>query len=543
MHDLSFTLHNPRFLFNGLRFSIQVFTFENVYTLDEAACNVIENTADTFILRASRLLWAGGQEPADGSVDLCARRETGHTTFQISATCVQTIRSVKLVIHDVPNGTVMNLRETPSKSVPPQGLILHYPEGWRNLYTPLVIYQSDDATYSYFRSLDTEVRDKKFVFVRRGDRLDVELLFEELATRMTKSVNVPTWEVGAGDDPHTTISAHQAHVEAAYGLRRWHERADIPGWMYDISLIASIHCQHFTGYIFNSYEQVLEKIRWLAQHIEPQRVLVYLPGWEGRYYWQYGDYRPDPRMGGADGFARLIDRAHDLGVRVMPMFGMNVVNRGMANFEQWGAGAVATSAGGMTGGGTVDWDGSRHYDHGWGAFLNIGAPTWRNRLLNQINDLIMRYGFDGVFLDISAGWMNDPHYDMYEGTRQVIEGIRAHFPDVLVAGEGWYDALGALLPLHQSGHTEGVMHRHDDTFPTFFDSYNRGFAHLCLGDPGRGSTGVHELGYNPCWREPLRKGVIPTVTLVEDTVETAPDRVLEIIEDARRYCQMYLAGC
>jgi hypothetical protein len=194
----------------------------------------------------------------------------------------------------------------------------------------------------------------------------------------------------------------------------------------------------------------------------------------------------------------------------------------------------------MKGGSTVDWDGSRHYDHGWGAFLNVGAPTWQNRLVDQVNRLITRYNFDAVFLDISAGWMNDPLHEMYQGIAQVATRIREHHPSVLIAGEGWYDAVGAATPLMQNGHTDGIMHPHDAVFPEFFDTYNRAFGHLCLGDPGRGSTGVHELGVNLYWREPLRKGIIPTVTIVENTLDIAPERVLSILEDAKQYIKLYL---
>lgn len=183
----------------------------------------------------------------------------------------------------------------------------------------------------------------------------------------------------------------------------------------------------------------------------------------------------------------------------------------------------------------MDWDGSRHYDQGWGAFLSPGALSWQNQLIGQIRQLIDAHKFDGVFLDIWAGWLNDPQHEVFEGARRMVERIREGRPELLVAGEGWFDAMGAVLPLHQSGHTEGSMHRHDDTFPSFFDTYNRGFGHLCLGDPGRGSTGVHELGTNPIWREPFHRGSIPTVTLVDDSIASAPEKVLEIIEDAKRY--------
>src|ERR1700694_2992397 len=114
----------------------------------------------------------------------------------------------------------------------------------------------------------------------------------------------------------------------------------------------------------------------------------------GYYYWQYSDYRPDTRMDGEAGFARLISEAHTLGAHVMPMFGINLATRGLPNFEQWGAPGLFTAASGSgTRSGSVDWDASRHHDHGWEALLNPGAPGWQNHLAGQIRALVEHYGF------------------------------------------------------------------------------------------------------------------------------------------------------
>ena len=72
------------------------------------------------------------------------------------------------------------------------------------------------------------------------------------------------------------------------------------------------------------------------------------------------------------------------------------------------------------------------------------------------------------------------------------------------------------------------------------DTFARNFGHLCLGDPSRLSTGVHEQGTNPEWRAPLRKGVIPTLTIVDGTLENAPERVNAIVEDAKVYAMTFL---
>jgi hypothetical protein len=541
VQDLSFAFRQPLFDVDGWRLGVQLFTYANVYGLDPDRCAVTP-AGEGIEVVCDGLTWAGGQEPAVGRVSLRATVDGGRTTIAIDASCGETIRCVKLLLVGVPAGEIVTLRETPRRAIPPEGLRFRYPDGWRGLYAPLAVLRTADDAFLSFRSLDDRVREKRFAFLPREGGLDVELIFEEAATAAGTALSVPPWELARPDGPEPILAEHAAAVARDHGLLPWEERPDVPAWAREVSLVAAVHCQHWTGYVFNPYDRVLETIGWLAERIDPKRLLVFLPGWEGRYYWQYGDYRPDPRLGGEAGLARLAEGARAAGVRLMPMFGINHANRGLANFERWGAPALATTAGGLSGGGTVDWDGSRHHDHGWGALLNPGAPTWQNRLVEQVGDLVDRYGFDGVFLDISAGWWNDPKHDVHAGAGRLVARLREGRPDLLVAGEGWYDAASAAVPLTQSGHTDGDLHWHDAPYPPLFDRSARSFGHLCLGDPGRGSTGVHELGHNPITRVPVRKGVIPTVTLVEDTLQAAPDRVLEIVEDAKRYAAEYLTA-
>lgn len=540
MQDLSFTFDNPSFTFNGLQFAVQIFTFENVYGLHKDQCRVTSDGAD-FVLECSALTWAGGQEVVPGKFRLQATAEgEGKTIFQMEAEFGKNIRCVKLILHGIAKGKVVNLRETPEKTVPPEGLILRYPEGWRNLYTPLALMKTETGAYQYFRSLDKEVKEKRFALIPQGNSCLVELIYEEAATKVTNRITVPPWEVGKGTSPELVYEEQKSWLAQTFQLTTWEQRTDLPDWAKKIALVASIHGQHWSGYIFNDYAKILRTIQWLAERIEPERILVYLPGWEGRYYWQYGEYRPDPRMGGAAGLKALINGAKELGVRTMLMFGINYVNRFAESFGEWGEPALASTAGGVIGGPSVDWDSSRHYDHGWGAELNPGAPTWQNKLTSAINGLIKEYQFDGVFLDIAAVWKNDPKFPVYEGVLKIAEMIRENNPDVLVAGEGWYDALSAAFPLHQSGHTDGQLHWHDEPYPALFTEFNRSFAHLCLGDPGRGSTGVHELGTNPITETPLRKGIIPTITIVEDTLAKVPAEVEKVIAQAKRYADLFL---
>jgi hypothetical protein len=186
------------------------------------------------------------------------------------------------------------MRDAERVPITASGLILRYPDGWRGIATPLVMLKSLDTGHKFFymRSLDLRVRAKQFALIRRTDRLDAELIYEENATENDMTVEVPTWEVGPCDDPQVIYAAQARHTEQAAVLQPWETRHDVPNWARQIALVVTLHMQHNTGYIFNDYAKALRTLKWIAQHIEARRVLVYLPGWEGRYYWQYGDYRP-----------------------------------------------------------------------------------------------------------------------------------------------------------------------------------------------------------------------------------------------------------
>jgi hypothetical protein len=84
------------------------------------------------------------------------------------------------------------------------------------------------------------------------------------------------------------------------------------------------------------------------------------------------------------------------------------------------------------------------------------------------------------------------------------------------------------------------MHYHDEFNEKIFTLYAREFAHLCLGDPSRHSTGVHELGTNHIWRAPVGRGVIPTLTLVDGSIKHGRDGVDAIIADACEYREKYI---
>ncbi len=526
MQQFSFDFGDPSYDLGGWRVGAQLITFENTYGLDPERTRV-ENGA----IFADGLRWAGGQERSGGEVAIASEGDASSLRLTISARHEKKIRCTKLIVSDLLGGRIIGSRMD-EHDIPDAGVILGWPRG--GIPVPIAFLQDPDGGWRYFRSLDDRVRDKRIAVYRAGDgSVTVELIHEDAGHEMTNATVAPAWEIGHCDDPRTVVHAQAAHAERVFGLQPWETRPDVPDWARELSFCAAIHMMHWSGYVFNTYADALDILRWVCERIEGRRVFAFLPGWEGRYYWQYGHYRPHERLGGDEGFRRLVDGAHELGARVCPMFGCNSANKGLENFEQWGETSHLKSAGGhVLQGNKPDWDVSRAHDPGWHAWLNPGAPGWGNRLFEESARIIEQFGVDSTFYDTSGSWTNDPNHPVFEGMMRLRDRLKERFPEMLVTGEHWYSPLGAIFPV---SHTFAP-----ERFNEVFAKYNRRWHHLNTGDPSRGSTGVHEMGTHT-WQMPeLRIDQWPTVTFVDGTIANAPDRVEQVIELAKRYAEEYL---
>jgi hypothetical protein len=512
VHFASFDLGDPVFDLFGLRLSLQLVTLENLYGLDPAGVR-LEKTPEGVTLHAQGLRWAGGAEPADGAATLRAeRRADGAVRLRLAARAPAPLRSAKLVLRDLDPALAASPDGAAWTAVGEHGERFGYPG---RLHTPLLLARAGDRTLG-LRASEHRVREKRFALSRErlgplAGRGAIELIHDAEATAFAPGIEAPNWIVAPDVDPAAFEAEHLRDLERAFGLRPFAERPDAPAWARQLRLVVTLHGMHWTGRTFLDYDAMRAVLRFVAERIDPSRVLAYLPGWEGRYYWQYGDYRPEPRLGGAAGFAKLCEEARALGVHLMPMFGVHCANARLPRFADLDPRVFLKSAtGNRFHGNTPDWDLSRAHDPGWQAWLNPGHPWWRNELASQIEALAARFGFDAVFLDTTEIWANDPDHAVTDGITSLCTRLRAAIPDLLLAGEYDYDALLACFPLFQRA---WWMHA-----PAWTRRYVRRFGHLCEGEP-EGRTGVHEFGRfrpGPAAAEP---GFLATIAFQDGTLE------------------------
>ena len=527
----SFEFPEPSVEFEGYRFGFLVFTRENAYGLD-ARRMTAERTAagDGMVIHCNGLVWAGGQQAAPGRVTAQLQKHGDFIEWDVTAEMDQPIKAVTSVIRGVPRGQISAAGNEPFDPRDNE-LLFGYPFSGGDLFgantawglsTPLVIVRRTEGDCVFLSSLDDRVRAKRFFFQPGEPAYRLEAVFEAEGWKDQTTLRVPTWRLGRAASLDQAVQAHYGHLERAYHLEPWETRRDLPDWARRTALVVTLHGMHYTGYVFNDYARMLEIARWVATRIPPERVLLFLPAWDGRYYWDYPLYRASERMGGEAGLKRLIQESQGLGFRVMPMFGANAANRRQAMFAGIAGAATHKIDGDRFDLNWVDWDNDRHQE-GWLCYMNLGVKSWREWLTGRIADAIERYGVDAYFLDIAGGWVNNPQADMHEGMRQLVLDLRARYPRVMPCGEMHYDGLLEFIPFYQVGMGQAAR-------------YARAFSHLSHGAPGRGSSGVHESGFGGFRHETLglAPGTIPTLSVVDDTFTGHQSMMETVIERAKQ---------
>ena len=526
--QFSFDFPEPSVEVGGFRFGFRIFSRENVYGLDQGSMHA-EATDDGVLLRCDRLVWAGGQEQAGGRLTVRFHLNGDAVEWDVAAELDQPVKTITTVIRGVPRGQI-SVTGGPPFDPHDDELLYGYPFGAGDLFggntaqgisTPFISIVPASGPVLSLAALDDKVRAKRFYLQPGEQGYRVEAIFEAEAWRDSTLVNAPTWRLSRADTLERATELHYDQLARAYHIPAWEIRTDVPAWLRSTRLVLTLHGMHYTGFVFNDFSRMLEILRWTAERIPGSDVLVFLPAWDGRYYWDYPGYEVAPRLGGDAGFQRLVSEGHRLGFRFMPMFGANAANRRHPAYRKVAGGTTQRLDGGAIALDWVDWDNDRHQE-GWLAYMNLGVPAWRDWLSGRIANAIDRFGVDGYFLDISGGWINNPTADMHEGLCTLLSELRSRYPETLACGEFHYDALLACLPLFH------VYSRPASRFARFF-------SHLSHSAPGRGSSGVHESGFGAF--DPatlgLREGTIPTLSVVDDTFAKYRDVMEAVIRAAR----------
>lgn len=519
----SFSNPEPSVAFAGLLFAFEVITFENNYAIDPARV-VIAQTDGRVELTASGLTWAGGTRKRAGSLKAVLTKTTaGAIEWEVSAAIDVPVKAVKTIVRGLPRG---RLSTSANDWIDPgeDDKIFEYPTLMGGMSTPLLAIEGRDKRIWGISALQKEVRPARFAFFAGPDGYKVELLYEQAGWDRRGEVTTNRWRIAAASDFAGIARPHFDAVRSAYGLPEFRTRTDAPTWMKEIALVLSLHGEHWTGYIFNDFARQLEILRDVARQIDPRDVMVFLPGWDARYYWDYPSFAVGKEMGGEAGFRRLLTEGRKLGFRFALMFGSNIANPAWPDFARIADAQVRTVYGTPFASDYVDWDGDRKGDTSM-VFMNLAVKSWRDHLKARISDMLSRFPIDAYFLDIAGLWENNPEGDMLLGVATLVRELAIAHPGIPPIAEMTYDAQNAFIPMN-----------HVARYPLFPEAgfgVVASFNHLSHAAPGRGSSGVHEIGftrYNPVKPDQPQ---IPTITVVDDTFTTYRDLAMKDIATAK----------
>jgi hypothetical protein len=530
-NKFSFDFPEPSVAFDNLRFGFIVFGRDNAYAMDPHGMEA-NATPNGMRITCKGFTWAGGQEKHDGTLVAQLRKTADGVDIEVTATMDQPVKTVTTIVRGVPRGKLSSSGGD-FADVRDNEVLLGYPFGGGDLFnaggltTPVAVIQSADDAYTTISSLDDKVRTKRMYFAPGENGYKVELIHEGEGWLDQKTVHVPTWRISRTKTPEAAYAAHYEHIRTAYHFPDFATRPDVPAWLHDTALVLTLHGQHYTGYIFNDYAKQLDILRWVNTQIPGKRVLAFLSSWDGRYYWDYPNYKVNDRMGGDGAFRALVTEGQKMGFRMMPMFGMNTANKKQPGWARIADAVTHKVDGDEVDLNWVDWDNDRHQE-GWLGYMNLGVPSWRNHLQGRIEKMITSYGVDAYFLDIAGGWINDTKADMHAGMRTMVAELRAKHPQVLACGEMHYDAMLEFIPLYQSG--GGARYAKD-----YIQRHAKFFSHLSTPAPGRGSSGVHEAGFGRFNTETLQLNAssIPTLQFADDTFEKQRETAAAVIKKAR----------
>lgn len=516
MYTIGFDFKDTWLELDKLSFSIRFFTERNAY-VPHPNHTEIRSTETGINLISTKLSWGGGQQQCEGNIELSVVRDGNRYIVRAKAFHPNEIcKSVLIQIAGI-NVRTIQFDEERIERVNERGEIKakRYPPSAKDLRVkmPLIFAGNDRGEKWFVLSKDRKLRAKRFAshydpFVNLQI---LDLAHEEDKRFRGHHIELPEWHIGLAVEKVDIVLERCRDLEQHFGLVPYDQREDTPKWLDDIRLIVNLHGEHWTGHVFNTFADMEKVVEWITDRIEGHKVLAFLPAWDGRYYYEYPKYEPSQRLGGVDGFKKFVEKAHQLGVKVLPMLGANNANMEIMKQMDLEDAIIRGDWGNEVRCDWVDWD----YDlaEEKNAMLaNLGHPGFQKHMIERSSYLVDRFSVDGLFLDITFWWENDPRYSPFEGTAAWAKEMKRRYPDLLLFGENSYDVLWGIFSLFAESYSppgyEGALYR-----------YVRQGYYLARPEAGSGSAGIHEQA----WRSPegetgFPQYVIPTMTVLTDTL-------------------------
>ena len=490
---IGYDFKDPYIDFQGLKFAIRLSTDNNIYCPNPGQMNIKKLSENEVVLHSNSLSSAGGQVISGGSIELklsltadnrISISAKGSHPSEISKTILVIIKGIKVESMVSEQSQAKGVQVFKDK----KGIRVSYPS--RAATMPLVFFTTSNREWHVI-SKDRKIRKKGFACLYDHLTNEPVILLSHDADMRKISTNIkaPQWVLG-NDRPRIEVVKERCFdLEEYFSLTPFNKKHKVhKDWIDNLKVVTFLHGTHWTGYIYNTYDQMGEQLEWISQILDGKQILVFLPAWDGRYYVNYPEHEPERRMGGSDGLKRLVKKAHRLGMKIVLMLG----GPNLSTFEflkkndMMGAG-LKTPSGHEELQNWLDWNTDLKIET-LGLIMNFGHPKYLDYMISKTSELFDIYGIDGVFLDGTLRWQNSPDYSPYEGLVKYTKEIRKKYPQKLIMGEDGYDAVYGLFDLfHTSGGPLGLEN--------YLLRYTRQFYYLAYPSEN-GSAGIHEIGWS-----------------------------------------------
>ena len=516
---IGYDFKDPYIDFQGLKFAIRLSTDNNIYCPNLGQMNIKKISENEVVLYSNSLSSAGGQLISGGSIELklsltadnrISISAKGSYPSEISKTILVIIKGIKVesMVSEQPQAKGVQVFKDK------KGISVSYPS--RAATMPLVFFTTSNREWHVI-SKDRKIRKKGFACLYDHLTNEPVILLSHDADMRKISTNIkaPQWILGNDRPRIEVVKERCVDLEKYFSLIPFNNKHKVhKDWIDNLKVVTFLHGTHWTGYIYNTYDQMGEQLEWISQMLDGKQILVFLPAWDGRYYVNYPEHEPEKRMGGSDGLKRLVKKAHRLGMKIVLMLG----GPNLSTFEflkendMLGAG-LKTPSGHEELQNWLDWNTDLKIET-MGLIMNFGHPKYLDYMISKTSELFDIYGIDGVFLDGTLRWQNSPDYSPYEGLVKYTKEIRKKYPQKLIMGEDGYDAVYGLFDLfHTSGGPLGLEN--------YLLRYTRQFYYLAY-PAENGSAGIHEIGWSNDSHTIINadpKYTIPSISLFYDDKE------------------------
>ena len=499
--------------FADLNFAVRLSTDNNIYCPNPEKLTIEKPSKNEIIVRSNSLSAAGGQLISNGFIELKISRginqrisilaSASHNT-ELAKSILVLIKgiNVKYMVSEQPQAK--GEQEFKDKI----GIRVSYPS--RSATMPLVFLTTPNEEW-YVLSKDKKIRRKGFAC--SYDHLSDEPVFfishdSDMRKRSTR-IQSPKWVMGKNKNREQIVRERCIDLEKYFDVLPYSRKNDFhTDWIDNLKVVTFLHGVHWTDHVFNTYDQMGEQLEWITETIDGSQVLAFLPAWDGRYYVNYPEHKPDSRMGGSEGLKRLVKKAHQLGVKVVLMFGgPNLSTFDFLKKNNMMEAGLKTPSGQVELQNWLDWNTDLQKET-MGLIMNFGHPKYLDYMINKTAELFDTFGIDGIFLDGTLRWQNSPDYSPYEGLVEYTREIRKRYPEKLLMGEDGYDAIYGHFDLfHTSGGPLGLEN--------YLLRYTRQFYYLAY-PAENGSAGIHEIGWSndsPTINNADPKFTIPSISL------------------------------